>query len=377
MKKSLLITSYFPPLTGGISKSLYNFSKKFNPSEIVILTDKKFIGRENFKIETKSFFWSVWPNWVPLIFKTFASILTNNIRIIQVGQVIPIGYVAFLMKKFINITYIVYIYGQDLIITRDLARKNKMLIKVLNNSNGIIANSQFTKKLAIKMGVKNAISIAYPCPQKDIKDYSEEELKNFLNKNNITNKKIILTVGNLVKRKGHDIVLKSLKRLVKKRKDFVYLIVGNGPNNNNLKELVNKYKLTQFVKFFEDVNDNELGLFYASCDLFIMPSRIIKNSSGQPIDVEGFGMVFLEANLYGKPVIGGDNGGQSDAIINNKTGFLVDSLNDLDIFTKIDILFNNPKKSSELGQAGRNRVINEFTWEKQTRVIIDLLKKLG
>jgi len=380
MKKSLLITYYFPPFTGGISNSLDNFCQQFPSDKIVVLTNIKNDNKNNFKVITKNILIKnkfIWPKWLSLIYHAYRTVKRENIKLIQVGQVIPIGYVALLLKKIFKIPYIVYIYGQDLIITRHSSRKFALIKKVLNCSDGVIANSNFTKCLAIDLGIKNNFIVSNPCPQKVDLNVEKNELQSFKEKNNLQNNKIILTVGNLVERKGHDNVIKALNILNKKINHFKYLIVGNGPYRVKLEKIVNYLNLSDKVIFHNKVNDRDLKYYYASCDVFIMASRILTNNQNLPIDVEGFGMVFLEANLYKKPVIGGNNGGQPDAIDNGKSGLLVNATKVNEIAVAIEKLTNNKNMSDRMGEYGYNRVFSQFTWENQAKKIINYIKSLG
>jgi phosphatidylinositol alpha-1,6-mannosyltransferase len=112
------------------------------------------------------------------------------------------------------------------------------------------------------------------------------------------------------------------------------------------------------------VPDQELAAYYAACDLFIMPNREIDG------DIEGFGMVFLEAGAARKPVIGGRSGGTEDAIVHGITGLRVDGTDVEAIAFAVVSLLLDPARAKILGEAGRRRIEQEFTWEavvEQTR----------
>lgn len=379
MKKSLLITAYFPPLTGGISKSLFNFSQFFPADKLVVITDKNFNKKVSYPVLVRKLFLKnklIWPKWLPLIWHTLIAVKKQKIQLIQAGQAIPIGYVALLIKKFFKIPYVVYVYGQDLLIIRPHKRKYKFLKKVLKNADGIIANSSFTKKLLTDMDINTKIEIAYPCPQHPIKNSISMNINDFKKTTDLNDHYILLSVGNLVKRKGHDNVLNALPDVIKQVPNIKYVIIGNGPEEKNLRKKIKDLKLESYVEINNNVNDEDLKKYYLSCDLFIMPSRIINDNNGQPLDVEGFGMVFLEANLFGKPVIGGNNGGQIDAIENGKSGLLVNAQDFQEISKSIIKIATNPELSQQMGVYGKNRITQNFTWEKQSQSIIKLIESI-
>ncbi|XOU94873.1 MAG: glycosyltransferase family 4 protein [Candidatus Kerfeldbacteria bacterium] len=374
MKKTLLITSYFPPRKGGISNFLLNIFNSFD-NDFFVLTDQFSASKTNNRIIRFSFFSKIiWPRWLPLVYKIYKQIKLNNIELLQAGQLIPIGTICYLLNKMIGIKYHVYVYGQDLLIARDSKRKTKIIHKVLKNADKIIACSNYTKQLAVKNGAnENNTIVVYPIPKNlKIESLSPEQVNEFKKEKGLENRKVILSVGNLVKRKGQDMVIKSIAKIKQNNSNILYIIIGSGPNIDDLRKLIVRLDLVKYVKILEHVTNEELPIYYSVCDIFIMPSRYLRNNNNQPIDVEGFGMVFLEANLYGKPVIGGLVGGQIDAIEDNVSGYLVDPENLEKITEKIQLLLNNSELANELGLAGKKRALENFNWD----IEIEKIKKI-
>ena len=136
-------------------------------------------------------------------------------------------------------------------------------------------------------------------------------------------------------------------------------------------ELAIKRGVEDRVVFIGYVPDEDLPKYYALCDLFILPSKELKADG----EVEGFGIAFLEANACGKPVIGGRSGGIEDAIIDGKTGYLVNpDKKDEIIKTAVQIL-KQPRLAKSLGEKGRMRIEEELSWEKVTeRLATEILK---
>jgi len=380
MKKSLILTSYFPPMTGGISKSLYNFYLNFPQDKIAVLTDQKQSTEKPGNIYVKNFFCRIkiiWPKWIPMIFHTYKIVKENNIDLLQVGQVIPHGYAALFVKKLLKKPYIVYVYGQDLLINRPGSRKYRRIQKILNASDGIIANSSYTKKLMSDMGIKVKTTVAYPCPQINHISLNNDELKDFKAAHDLNGKKVVLSVGNLVERKGQDNVIQAVSSLRKKIPNLRYVIVGNGPARSKLSNLIKDRGLQGLVTIHQNVSDRELKNFYASAHVMAMPSRLLKDRLGQAKDVEGFGMVFLEANLFGLPVVGGNNGGQTDAIEDGKSGLIVDPTSIKEIEDALFRLLSDQSYAERLGEYGKKRVLEKFSWTEQAGKIINFIQDLG
>lgn len=179
----------------------------------------------------------------------------------------------------------------------------------------------------------------------------------------------MITVSRLVERKGHDVTLKAIRQVIKHIPNLKYLICGDGPYRGELERLVIKYGLDSLVVFTGGITDQELHQLYECSDIFIMPSRDIKEKG----DVEGFGIVFLEANYYRLPVIAGNSGGIPDAVKDQVTGYLVDPMDDIEIANRIEELVLNEKLAEEMGNNGHDWVINHCLWSHRSQ----LLKKLA
>jgi phosphatidylinositol alpha-1,6-mannosyltransferase len=166
----------------------------------------------------------------------------------------------------------------------------------------------------------------------------------------------LLTVARLDRRKGHDAVIRALPRILAEYPTLSYRIVGAGPQFADLRKLVSSLELERAVEFTGSVSDAELITEYQSCDIFVMPSQDARDGS----DMEGFGIAYIEANLFGKPVIGARSGGTSDAIVNGVTGLLVDRDQPNTLPRAILALLGDPSLAESLGRNGRVRA-QQFT----------------
>lgn len=387
IKKSLLITLSFPPHIGGEQAYYHNIAKNLPADKIVVLapehpeslkfdqTQKFPIIRHDFKdlLPKKGLAKILKPKssakWLTLS-KVIDKIVKNHqIELIQAGQILPIGTVAMMYAKKKKIPYIFYSHGLDITLPQKIKRKKILMKRIIKNSHGIVSNSHFTKDELVKLGAeKEKVIVSSPCPNVSGSEPSETAIVDFKRKHHLENKKVILTVGRLVERKGHDMAIKALPKIIKTVPEVKYIIVGDGPYRKNLQKLVNKRSLGEYVSFVGAVGSKELSNFFTASDIFIMPNRVLKNG-----DVEGFGIVFLEAGLYGKPVIGGNNGGVPEAIINGQTGLLVDSLDENDIAEKTIKLLTDENYAAKLGLQGLHYA-SEFNWQEESEKIKELLK---
>jgi phosphatidylinositol alpha-1,6-mannosyltransferase len=395
MKKTLLITLEFPPQVGGVANLLANLCARLPNDKISVLAprvprnylfdqnQKYKIYRRKLIIETVLF----WPRWFFLFWHTCRLIRQEIIEErkggkrteeILVGQVLPVGYSALILWKLFKIPYSVLTYGMDITLPARNKWKRRMLIMVLRNARRIICAGSFVQSKVVELGMpKEKTIVIYPCPnlnqesrtknQSFDQTQGRELRKEIIKKHNLEGKRILLTVGRLVERKGHDMVIEAMPKVLDKVPNAVYLIVGDGPNLNNLKFKILNFKLEGKVIFAGKVPDEGLSAYFDLGDVFIMPSREIDG------DVEGFGIVYLEANTAGKPVIGGRSGGVSEAVKEGVSGLLVDPLNVNEIAEAIIKLLTNEELRIKLGNQGKERVEKEFRWEREAEKIVKLL----
>ena len=241
---------------------------------------------------------------------------------------------------------------------------NKRMISALNKANFIIANSDFTKNLATKLGYKNKnIKIINPGCNYPIQ--VNEEGKKFAENIFTDAFPKLITVSRLDGRKSHKNVLMTIKNLLPKFPKLKYVSIGDGDEKNNLEKLSKELGLIDQVRFiYKSTEQEKIGLLEKS-DIFIMPSVIYKKS------VEGFGITFIEAASYGKPSIAGKFGGEADAVLEGKTGYLCDG-NDLNNLyeTLLKVLDNDNYK--KLG-ANALEFSKNFSWNKIVKKYIELI----
>ena len=188
---------------------------------------------------------------------------------------------------------------------------------------------------------------------------------------NLGTRRIVYTVGRLDERKGHDLVIEALPAVIKQIPDILYLIGGTGSNYETLKQKVDKLHLTDYVRFCGKIAPEDIVMFHQLGDVFVMPNRTLDNG-----DTEGFGIVFLEANACGKPVIGGDSGGVADAVENGVTGFLVNPYETADLCSRIICLLSDSSKAAKMGDSGRQRAWHRFRWPILAKNLENVLMRM-
>ena len=241
--------------------------------------------------------------------------------------------------------------------------QNKRVIEVLNNVEKVIANSEYTKNLAIENGVnENKIIVINPGidPVKKIDKKTLDKVASLLK----VKTPRLITVSRFDKRKNHEKVIMALRNLKQIYPNIVYICVGYGEEEDNIKKLVKELDLEAQVMFFKDISNDLKNALVAKSDIFVMPSIIHKKS------VEGFGIAYVEAAQYGIPSLGGKDGGAADAIDHEKTGLICDGNNLDDIYSSINTMLEN-KKYLDYGKNAKE-FVHKFQWSK----IVEEYKKI-
>jgi phosphatidylinositol alpha-1,6-mannosyltransferase len=265
--------------------------------------------------------------------------------------------------------YFISVYGGEIL--HDFRARS--VKRNFASARAVIAISKYTKALLVSLGVSEKRIRIIPCgtdPQRFSPDISGSGVRQ---KFGIEDKKVILSVSRLVKRKGNANVISALPDILEEIPKAHYLIAGTGPEEGNLQAQVREMGLSEAVSFAGYVNETDLPSFYASCNVFVMPSFAAHRGE----NVEGFGIAYLEANACGKPVVGGRTGGVPDAIIDGETGLLVDPLDVRDIRKAIVRILGDDEKAREMGLAGRKRVETEYNWRSVSEKILDLIERLS
>jgi len=356
----LIVTRAFPPELGGMQSLMWGLTKEMSKNYMIkVFADyqknhKEFDNKENFSIERVG--------GIKFLRKIRKAQLINEfLKENKVHGIIADHWKSLELIKTDKKRFCL-IHGKEINHPQN-SSLNKRVIKVLNNVEKVIANSEYTKNLAINIGVnQDKITVINPGinPAEELNKKSLEKVESLLK---IKSPRLV-TVSRFDKRKNHEKVIMALRNLKQIYPDIVYICIGYGDEEENLKKLVNELDLSSQVMFFKDISSNLKNALIAKSNVFVMPSIVHKNS------VEGFGIAYLEAAQYGIPSVGGKDGGASDAIDHNRTGLICDGNNLDDIYSSLNLIFEN-KKYAELGKNAKEYVL-KFQWEK----IIEEYKKI-
>jgi phosphatidylinositol alpha-1,6-mannosyltransferase len=295
----------------------------------------------------------------PLIYFYYIFSFKNKKPLIHCAQVMIPGMAGLLTKFFLGFPYVVYPHGAEFL--KYIHFPLKVILKmILKNADKIITNSYYTTSHVKKLGIPKNRIIQTLLGVDTKKFYPSQPDAEISKKYGLKGKKIIITVCRLIERKGVDMVISALPRVLQTVPEAVFLIVGSGEDKERLEEIAREKGVRDKVIFAGNVSDEILvGLLNLST-LYAMPSREMLDKAM----VEGFGISYIEASACGKPVIGGRSGGVSDAVIDGLTGILVNPEDVNEIAQKIIALANNKELAEKLGKQGLERVRKELSMEK-------------
>ncbi len=305
-----------------------------------------------------------------LLWRIPGKIKTFKPDVILFSSMVTAGVLPFLLKK-PKVPCVTINHGQD--VTLPVRIYQWYIRYIFKSLQGVISVSSATRDASIKRGMDPNIGVALPNgydPKVRKKLPEKEEAKQFLEemlKKDFGDKKILLTVGRQVKRKGHAWFIKNVLRRVKT--DVIYLIVGDGPEHENICRLRDTLDLQDKIYTTGKLPYEMLNTCYSAADIFVMPNIPVEG------DMEGFGIVLLEANMAGVPAVASDLEGIKDVIEQGMNGYRIPQGNASKFAEKIDYIFNN--ELEELSKKSEEYVLKMFNWDTVVDKYIRFLKTMN
>ncbi|TSD01297.1 MAG: Glycosyltransferase [Parcubacteria group bacterium Athens0714_25] len=366
--KVLFISRAYPPILGGIENQNYEVSKSLSEIADVKIIANKF-GRK------------MLPLFAPYaLFQTFFLLPKYDVILLGDGVLSIIGW---FVKLFSKKPVISIAHGLDLNWNSSslgvwyekilIALYKKLWVGIFfEKIDKFIAVGNTTIKEGVKLGIPEEKFVFVPNGVDAEKflgtnDYSRRDLEKTINMN-LSEKKVILTLGRLAKRKGVAWFVENV--LPKLPENIIYVISGDGPDKKNIKAAIKKTKQFDRVKLFGPATDPEKYLLYNTVDLFVQPNIKVAG------DMEGFGLVVLEAAVCRRVVITSELEGLKDAITNGKNGFLVEPENAEKYAAKIKALLENDDVRKIFGERAREFVKENYTWENIAKKYLEEIEKV-
>lgn len=384
MKKLLLFSEIFPPQTGGSGRWFWEIYRRL-PGEKVAIATRDFPGHEEFdqthdlSITRIPISFRSWGIVKPASMRNYASIARDLLRVVRrvrpnivhCGRCLPEGLIALGTGIWTRVPYVCYVHGEE-VSTAARSRELKFLAqRALNGAHKIIANSENTKRMLCDCWGLPGSKIYVLYPGVDTEQFVPAARDDkWRDRMGWSGRKVILTVGRLQRRKGHDQLIRALPRIRQTVPNVLYAILGDGGERPKLDALVAELGVGDLVQFAGEVSDEEMVRSYQQCDLFALPNRQIGG------DIEGFGIVLLEAQACGKPVIAGDSGGTSETMDIPSTGRVVCCDGPEPLGSTIAEMLSRPEELEAMGKRARQWTVDRFDWKVLSKEAEELFASL-
>ncbi|MGW0244535.1 glycosyltransferase family 4 protein [Micromonospora chalcea] len=368
--RTLLITNDFPPRIGGIQSFLHNLAIRQPAGSVVVYTTDApgaaaFDARQPFEVIREDTRLLV--PLPPVLRRAVDIARTHGCDQVWFGTAAPLGMLAGELRRQAGVSRILgQTHGHD-IAWAALPGARSVLRRIGREVDVVTYLGEYTRR-RLARALTNLRQLA-PGVDTEV-HHPGVDGSRVRERHGLTGRPVVVCVSRLVPRKGQDVLLRALPLVRRRVPDAALLIVGGGPDLARLEKQARDAGLDDAVVFTGAVEAEELPAHYAAGDVFAMPCRTRR--AGQ--DIEGLGIVYLEASATGLPVVAGNSGGAPDAVREDETGYVVDGRDPAAVAERLIALLEDDALAKRLGAAGRRWVEDEWRWDRQAARLGDLLR---
>ncbi|MFG3129346.1 glycosyltransferase family 4 protein [Streptomyces tendae] len=370
MRKTLIVTNDFPPRPGGIQAFLHNMALRLDPERLVVYASTW--KRSSEGIEATAAFDAEQPFTVvrdrttmllptPGATRRAVGLLREHgCTSVWFGAAAPLGLMAPALRRAGAERLVATTHGHEAGWAQ-LPAARQLLRRIGESTDTITYLGEYTRsRIAGALTPEAAARMVQLPPGVDEKTFHPasggDEVRARLG---LTERPVVVCVSRLVPRKGQDTLIRAMPRILAAEPDAVLLIVGGGPYESDLRRLAEETGVAASVHFTGAVPWSELPAHYGAGDVFAMPCRTRRGG----LDVEGLGIVYLEASATGLPVVAGDSGGAPDAVLDGETGWVVRGEDPNESADRITTLLADPELRRRMGERGRAWVEEKWRWD--------------
>ncbi|MEV6111820.1 glycosyltransferase family 4 protein [Streptomyces sp. NPDC052109] len=380
MHKTLIVTNDFPPRPGGIQAFLHNMALRLDPDRLVVYASTWKRSREG--VDATAAFDAEQPFTVvrdrttmllptPQATRRAVGLLREHgCGSVWFGAAAPLGLMAPALRRAGAERLVATTHGHEAGWAQ-LPAARQLLRRIGDSTDTTTYLGAYTRsRIATALSPAAAGRMVQLPPGVDEKTFHPgsggEEVRARLG---LTDRPVVVCVSRLVPRKGQDTLIQAMPRILAAEPDTVLLIVGGGPYERDLRRMAAETGVGGSVRFTGAVPWSELPAHYGAGDVFAMPCRTRRGG----LDVEGLGIVYLEASATGLPVVGGDSGGAPDAVLDGETGWVVRGGSPEEAADRIVPLLGDPELRRRMGERGRQWVEERWRWDLLAEKLKNLL----
>ncbi|MFF3123909.1 glycosyltransferase family 4 protein [Streptomyces sp. NPDC057908] len=370
MDKTLIVTNDFPPRPGGIQAFLHNMALRLDPGQIVVYTSTWKHSPEG--IAATAAFDAEQPFTVvrdrttmllptPRVTRRAVQLLrVHGCTSVWFGAAAPLGLMAPALRRAGARRLVATTHGHEAGWAQ-LPAARQLLGRIGETTDTITYLGEYTRsRIATTLSPEAADRMVQLPPGVDEKTFHPDSGGDLIRARlGLSDRPVVVCVSRLVPRKGQDTLILAMPAILAQVPDAVLLIVGGGPYAKELKRLAEETGVGESVRFTGPVPWDELPAHCGAGDVFAMPCRTRRGG----LDVEGLGIVFLEASATGLPVVAGDSGGAPDAVLDGETGWVVRGGSVEESADRIVTLLRDPELRQRMGERGRAWVEEKWRWD--------------
>ncbi|MGW4721315.1 glycosyltransferase family 4 protein [Streptomyces sp. NPDC004291] len=380
MHKTLIVTNDFPPRPGGIQAFLHNMALRLDPERVVVYASTWKRGREG--AEATAAFDAEQPFTVvrdrttmllptPRVTARATALLREHgCASVWFGAAAPLGLMAPALRRAGARRLVATTHGHEAGWAQ-LPAARQLLRRIGEGTDTITYLGEYTRsRIASALTPAAAGRMVQLPPGVDEKTFHPGSGGDAVRARlGLSDRPVVVCVSRLVPRKGQDTLIRALPDILRRVPDAVLLIVGGGPYEKDLHRLAAETGVAGSVRFTGAVPWAELPAHYGAGDVFAMPCRTRRGG----LDVEGLGIVYLEASATGLPVVAGDSGGAPDAVLDGETGWVVRGDSPEETADRVTTLLLDPELRARMGERGRAWVEEKWRWDLLAERLRELL----
>lgn len=364
MARTLLVTNDFPPRPGGIQSYLEALVSRL-PADDLVVYAPRWRGDSHLKYDAKQPFPVVrHPTTLMLPTPFVARKAQRLIReyecdTVWFGAAAPLALMSSAMRSAGAKRIIASTHGHE--VGWSMVPGGRQALRVIGETTDVVTYvSKYTRRrFASAFGAHAALEHVPPGVDDELFKPDPAAREELRARYGLGDRPTILCLSRLVPRKGQDTLIRALPRIRQRIDGAVLVIAGGGPYAETLHRLAESSGVSEHIIFTGSVPSAELAAHHNLADVFAMPSR----TRGGGLDVEGLGIVYLEASASGIPVVAGDSGGAPETVIEGKTGYVANGRSPIDVADKVANVLADPDKAREMGKAGRVWVERNWQWD--------------
>ncbi|MEY9875954.1 phosphatidylinositol alpha-1,6-mannosyltransferase [Streptacidiphilus sp. MAP12-33] len=366
MNKTLIVTNDFPPRQGGIQTFVHNMALRLPPEQLVVYASTWRDGGEVRKFDAEQPFEVVRDRTTmllptPRVTRRAAELLrAHGCGSVWFGAAAPLGLMAPTMRRAGAERIVGMTHGHEAAWAQ-LPASRQLLRRIGAGTDTLTYLGEYTRsRIAAAVGPQAAARMVQVPPGVDEQTFHPASGGDAVRARlGLTDRPVVVCVSRLVRRKGQDTLIRAWPSVLRRFPDAVLLVVGGGPYRADLTKLAEATGVASSVVFTGPVPWEELAAHYGAGDVYAMPCRTRRGG----LDVEGLGIVYLEASATGLPVVAGDSGGAPDAVREGETGYVVPGRDRGELAERLVALLGDASLRARMGAAGRTWVEEAWRWD--------------